>query len=116
MYQISLKDTEKGNGLWISETEFFGGGGDWIFLKCLTTGILHLLESLLFMSRAIDTQLIGCLSIYSMCVCGGDIYSEQKLEAFFSPSSFGSLKICCSLFIVHSWSSMLHWDLTHLLL
>lgn len=63
MYQISLQDTEKGNGLWISETDFSFG---FVFSKCLTTGISQLSENLLFMARVIDTQLIGCLSIYSM--------------------------------------------------
>lgn len=39
-----------------------------------------------------------------------------KPWGIFFPSPFGSLKICCSLLIVHSWSSTLRWDLTHLLL
>ena len=72
MYQISLKDTEKGNGLWISETDFWFG---FVFSECLRTGILHLSENLLFMARVIGMQLIGCSSIYSMWGFF-DIYSE----------------------------------------
>lgn len=49
--------------MWIYETDFSLG---FVFSKSLRTGILHLSENPLFITRVIDMHLIGYSSVYSM--------------------------------------------------
>lgn len=92
MYHASLTGTEKGSGLWISETDFCSGFGS---SKCLTDGILHLSANLLVMARVVARRLRDCSPIYSMWGVFLTFTVNKTLRPFF-PSHFSSLKMCCS--------------------
>lgn len=59
----------------------------WFFFfpKCLTAGILHLSETLLFMAKVVNMQLMGCSSILQRVGFLAFIVNKNLEAAFFSP-------------------------------